>query len=251
MIITGCIIALLVILGMKNMVEHVSEPKKEFDLSLFKYKNGLMYFDNDAYESITGIDVCSFQRDIDWSRVKKDGIEFAILRCGFRDAIDGTLYYDPKFDEYAQQASAQGIDIGVYFYSSAISVQEVIEEAQYVESLIAPYKITYPVAYDMEFFENGRLNDLSQEEKTLFAKTFCDYFKERGYDTVVYGNIDWLTNQLNFDEIASNYKIWYAAYIESPQLDYPFDFWQYTSTGTVDGIEGNVDINLQIKKKEG
>ncbi len=245
--IIGCLICLL---GIVKTVEHFKEPIVEFDLTKFKYRNGFMYFDDDRYESITGIDVCSFQKHIDWNRVKKDGIQFVFVRCGFRDATDGTLYLDPKFDEYVNGATQAGLEVGIYFYSSAISYDEVIEEAQYVESLIAPYSISYPIAYDMEFYEGGRLNELSQEEKTLFARTFCDYFNERGYDTLVYGNLDWLTNQLNFNEIAGNYKVWYAAYLSSPQLEYPFTIWQYTSSGVVDGIEGNVDMNIYIKKIE-
>lgn len=240
---------LLAVLGFVKTVEHILTPQIQFDITKFKYKNGLMYYDDDEYESITGIDVCSFQKDIDWTRVKNDGIQFAIIRCGFRDATDGTLYLDPRFDEYARNALDAGVEIGIYFYSSAITMDELIEEAQYVEDLISTYDITYPIAYDMEFYENGRLNNLSVEDKTSFAMAFCDYFNQRGYQTLIYGNIDWLTNQLDFEQIKDSYKLWYAAYLEQPQLEYPFSMWQYSSMAKIDGIEGNVDINIYLKEK--
>ena len=242
------LIALLGLLKLRSAF--VVEEEFNWDNDKFVYENGLLVYDDSNYESITGIDVCSFNKDIDWQKVKADGIDFAILRCGFRDAIGGELYLDPKYDEYMQGALDAGIDVGIYFYSSALTIDEVYEEIEYVQSLVEPYDITYPIAYDMEPYENGRLNDISVEDATTFATTFCDAFNEMGYQTMIYGNKAWLTQNLDFEQIKDKYDIWYAAYISLPELEYPFTMWQYTSSGIVDGIEGNVDIDLYIKEKE-
>ena len=229
---------------LKGIVDSTAESAGSF-----YYKDGLMYFDNENYESITGIDVSEYQHEIDWNAVKNDGIDFVMIRCGFRGAEGGVLYEDEMYRDYIQGALDVGLDVGIYFFSSALTDEEIEEEVEFVDSLISDYDISYPIAYDMEYYENGRILSLSIEEKTRFAKYFCDAFNEKGYQTLIYGNKNWLENNLDIQSLYKNYDFWYAAYIEKPELNYPFVMWQYTSEGIVNGIDTNVDIDLYVKKK--
>jgi len=202
-----------------------------------------------------GIDVAKWQGVIDWKKVKESGVEFAIIRVGYRTQVDGTIYEDPYAEYNLQQAQANGIKIGVYFFSTAISKKEAIEEAKWVTDFIAPYPITYPVAYNCEGFTSpdSRQYKLTKDERTKIAMAFLDYVKEQGYEPMFYaakneleGNAMW-----NADKLSSKYKIWVAQY---PDEGYTKDsrstysgehaMWQYTNKGEVKGIKGAVDINI-------
>ena len=210
----------------------------------------------------TGIDVSSYQGTIDWAKVKKDGIEFAMLRAGFRgwgtsdDGTEGKLVQDTKFDENAKGAIKNGIPIGAYFFSQAINEQEAIEEAKFVVSIIKDYKITYPVVIDVEYSgapnHTGRADNVSKEMRTKICKAFADYIKKAGYTPMIYADKNFATNQLDMTKL-SGYSFWLAHYTGATQdnpLDKPssysgkFKMWQYTSSGKVNGITGNTDMNI-------
>lgn len=210
-------------------------------------ENGYMTLDNNLYTTKTGIDVSSFQREIDWAKVKESGIDFAIIRCGYRGATEGILYEDSTFKQNIESALENDIEVGVYFYSTAISEKELKEEVDFVLDLIKDYPIQFPVCYDMESYQKGdRISQLTQEQRTSFALEFCSQIEKAGYESMIYGNKNWLEKELDLDQIKKE-NIWYAAYIEKPDLSIHFKMWQYSNSGQIDGIATNVDLNIYLE----
>lgn len=199
-----------------------------------------------------GIDVSKWQGKIDWQKVKASGVQFAIIRIGYR-AENGQLYRDSNADYNIQQAQKAGVLVGVYFFSTAINQKEAIEEAEWTVSAIKGYSISYPVVYDCEGFKNAdsRMQSLTAKQRTQNALSFLDTVKKAGYDGMFYGSKADLTDKSAFDteEISKGYKIWVAQYknppypqSEKPDYNGKYDMWQYTNRGTVSGIEGNCDM---------
>ena len=211
--------------------------------------------DNNAEVITYGIDVAKWQGVIDWKQVKSSGVDFAMIRVGYRTLVDGTIYEDPYAEYNLQQAAANKIKIGVYFFSTAINKKEAIEEAKWVTEFIAAYPITYPVVYNCEGFTNpdNRQYGLSSDSRTELAIAFLDYIKEQGYEPMFYAAKNELENNAmwNTDKLSSKYKIWVAEY---PTEKYTRDsrssytgkhaMWQYTNKGEVKGIKAAVDINI-------
>ena len=196
---------------------------------------------------VAGIDVSKFQGNIDWSKVKQEKIDFAMLRVGYRGYTEGEIFIDSQFHEYALGASQNGIDLGVYFFSQAINEAEAIEEANFVLQQIVDYSIAYPVVFDMEdiFNTTTRTDGLSKNDITKITKAFCLRIKEAGYTPMIYGNSHWFFSNLNLEEIKDIDK-WYAQYASNPYYPYAFSIWQYTNSGQIDGIKGNVDLNISF-----
>ncbi|MBM6715746.1 glycosyl hydrolase family 25, partial [Gemmiger formicilis] len=192
-----------------------------------------------------GIDVSKFQGTIDWNAVKADGITFAIIRCGYRGYGSGALVEDSTFRRNIQGATAAGIKVGVYFYSQAINEAEAVEEASMVLSLVQGYSLPYGVYYDTEKVagDTGRADTISAAQRTACAVAFCETIRNAGYSAGVYSYASWFYNSLNFANV-SKYRIWIAQYRDTLDFAYSYNIWQYTSTGKVSGIKGNVDMNL-------
>lgn len=208
-----------------------------------------------------GIDVSKWQGKIDWQKVKNSGIEFALIRIGYRGE-NGIVYKDDNADYNIQQAQKAGVLVGVYFFSTAVSEAEAKEEAEWTLQAIEGYKISYPVVYDCEGYKNSmsRMFDLSAEERTVNAIAFLEIVKEAGYDAMFYGALGEIQDETYWDieKIEKRYKIWVAQYSGAiyPQKDKP-DYqgktsaWQYTNKGRVDGVSGNVDMVVcYFTKKE-
>lgn len=200
---------------------------------------------------IYGVDVSKWDGKIDWKQVKESGIHFAMVRVGYRTLESGTLYEDPYAKYNLQEAHANGIKVGAYFFSTAVNEQEVLEEAVWVSDFIKPYTISYPVAYDCEGFATSRQSVLTKEERTNLAITFLDVVKSNGYTPLFYGSKYDLNNQWNTSLLSSKYKIWAAQYPSTPYPETPKSsytgthaMWQFTSNGTVPGINPGVDINI-------
>lgn len=224
---------------------------KGYYVDKFRMRKQYMKYNDDRYTSVVGIDVSSHQGEIVWDQVAYDeNISFVMVRCGFRGATDGNLYMDDYFSYNMSNASYQGLDTGVYFYSTAVSKQEAKEEAEYVLSLIQYYNVTFPVAFDMEIYEHedGRVNALTKEQTTEIALTFCKAIEKEGYTPMIYGNLDWLENHLDMEQIP--YPVWYAAYQKQPAILEGFQMWQYTNQGKISGISTIVDLNVFIKEKD-
>lgn len=191
-----------------------------------------------------GIDVSKWQKRIDWDRVKRSGVEFAIIRCGYRGSSTGVLVEDPMFRENIEGAKAAGIKVGVYFYTQATNDVEAVEEASMVASLLKEYELDYPAFIDTESTGgNGRADGLPKDLRTKVCVAFCETIKSCGYDAGVYASRSWFYNNLNADEL-SEYVIWDAEYRNSPIYTGDYKLWQYTSNGMIDGITTRVDLNI-------
>lgn len=191
-----------------------------------------------------GIDVSRWNQTIDWKKVKEAGIEFAIIRCGYRGASSGALVLDPMYEDNIKGAIEAGIPVGVYFFTQAMSEVEAVEEASMVISLIEDYDVDYPVFLDSESAGGkGRADGLEADERTKYHKAFLETITSAGYEAGVYASKNWLNGRLDVTDL-SQYKIWMAEYADAPTYDKYYDMWQYTSKGTVDGIETRVDLDL-------
>lgn len=210
--------------------------------------NTLDYQVDGVSQAIKGIDVSVHQDSIDWNKVKNDGVEYAILRVGRRGYGTGEIGVDTLFEENIQGALDAGIDVGVYFFSQAITVTEAIEEADFVIDVIRGYDITYPVVFDLEeiYEDVARTDDLTQEMATKMTIAFCERVSEAGYTPMVYGNINWFMERVDISQL-EGYDKWFAQYFAQPFFPYELAIWQYTATGKVNGIDGDVDINMSFK----
>lgn len=195
-----------------------------------------------------GIDVSKWNEEIDWEKVKDAGIEYAIIRCGYRGASSGSLVIDPNFTENIEGAIAADIPVGVYFFTQAVTESEAVEEASMVIHLIEEYDVDYPVFLDSESAGGkGRADDLSVEQRTTVHDAFLQTIAAAGYETGVYGSRNWLEKQLDMERL-SDYNTWLAEYTEAPGYPEYYHIWQYTSKGTVPGISTRVDLNLCYMK---
>lgn len=205
-------------------------------------ENTQLQFDNGSAK--LGIDVSKWNQEIDWEAVKDAGIEFAIIRCGYRGASTGALVIDPRYEENIRGAIEAGIPVGVYFFTQARDEVEAVEEASMVIRLIEEYDVDYPVFLDSESAGgNGRADGLSKEERTTAHRAFLQTIEAAGYETGVYASRNWLNDEIDMTRL-SDYRVWLAEYADAPAYDEYYHMWQYTSKGTVDGISTNVDLNL-------
>lgn len=200
---------------------------------------------------LNGIDVSVYQGTIDWTKVSKSGVDFAMIRAGYRGYGDkGVLVEDSMFSKNVLGAKTNKMDIGIYFYTQAINVEEAKEEAKFVVNLIKKYGIDvkYPIAIDTELSPTGtgRADSISKEKRTEIVKAFCETIKQLGYKPMVYASKYWLYDNLNVQQI-SQYDTWLAHYTDKTDYKYSYTMWQYTSTGNVDGITGNVDKSYCYK----
>lgn len=195
--------------------------------------------------NVMGIDISKHNGTVDWNAVKNAGVDFVILRCGYRGSSSGVLVEDEKFRENIKGASAAGLKIGIYFFSQAVNEMEAVEEASLTLSLIKNYKISYPVYIDVEA-ANGRADGLSASERTKVITAFCETVRDSGYTAGVYSNKNWFTEKMNTGAFG-NYRIWLAQYTETPTYTGRYDMWQYSSRGTIPGIKGDVDLNISYQ----
>lgn len=212
-------------------------------------ENGRVTYRQNGHTAKTGIDVSIYQNEIDWQAVAADGIDFAIIRLGYRGYGTGGLMMDDRFTQNIKGALDAGLEVGVYFFSQAITPEEAEAEAAFVLNAIKGYQITYPVAFDWEPITEGhgaRTDDLSGDILTQCAVAFCREVEKAGYVPAVYINQD--LGYLHYDlRDLSEELVWLAEYKHKPNFYYNFHLWQYTHTGAVDGIEGNVDLNLDLR----
>lgn len=200
-----------------------------------------------------GIDVSKFQGDIDWNKVKNDGVEFAIIRCGYRGYETGKMVEDEKFEANIRGCNEVGLDAGVYFFTEAISEKEAREEADFVIDLLKEYEVNIqlPIVIDLEQSSNpskSRTTNISQEDRTKIVIAFCEEVKKAGYEPMIYGN---LKSHMRMSDIyqLEDYSKWFAYYRTPLRFPYNFDIWQYSATGSVNGIKGDVDMNIAFVKE--
>ena len=202
-----------------------------------------------------GIDVSSFQGEIDWDAVADDNIDFAMVRVGFRGTGTGSLNTDKYYEQNIRGAMRAGLETGVYFFAQAVTVEEAIEEADYVISLLDGLDINGPVAYDWEMHDSTyRVYGTSPEMATACAVAFCERIKDAGYTPMVYGGT--YVTYMKYDQGAlADYLSWYPEYKSEkseklcPTLVYHMDYWQFSSSRAVAGINGRVDMNIQFIRR--
>ncbi len=209
---------------------------------------GIQYtFSSEGVRSGTiGIDVSKFQKSINWTKVKNAGINFAIIRCGYRGYGSGVLVEDPMFRSHITGAKAAGLRVGVYFFSQAVTEAEAVEEASMAVKLAGTYGINMPIAIDSEYANGGagRADGLSKADRTRITIAFCNTVANSGYTPMVYASKNWFSEHLDPSQFPSSYRIWVAQYAAKCTYGGRYDIWQNTSKGTVDGVSGNVDMNV-------
>jgi GH25 family lysozyme M1 (1,4-beta-N-acetylmuramidase) len=219
-----------------------------YDDSLFYLDSkGFMQYADDSVDTMVGVDVSAWQENIDWKKVADYGVEFAMLRVGKRGTSVGTVTADEYFHQNVKGALENGIKVGVYIFSQATSAGEAMEEAKFVLGNIAGYDISFPVVFDWESVPdtNARTTGLSKQVLGEAADAFCGMIAAAGYTPMVYANMPIAYENYDLADIAE-YDFWLAQYSMKPYYYYNFSIWQYTSSGTVPGIPGPVDLDISF-----
>ncbi len=233
-----------------SMYRNLTCVQSPYQMSGFSCQDQRMMYSDDTYTSRLGIDISQYQGDIDWAQVKAAGFDFVFIRVGTRGYESGSIYEDERWAENLKEARAAGLDAGVYFFSGAVSEQEAEEEADYIIEKLNGEPLELGIVLDVETIGSGtsRHDDLSAEQYTANTSAFCERVKAAGYNPIVYSNIFWEATHYDMTKIG-NYDVWYADYMTTPQTPYMYRFWQYTDSGTVPGINGAVDLDVELIPK--
>ncbi len=224
-------------------------PLHGLNTSLFALdESGVVTYSDFTIKTSRGIDVSRYQGVIDWGLVKEDGVEFAMIRSGYRSYGTGVIKEDDTFVQNVTGALQNGLHVGVYFFSQAVNVDEAVEEAQFVADQLSAFKVDYPVVIDVEEIANDtyRQQELTPTELTDVVIAFCDKISEFGYTPMIYANMKYFMSRLEVERLVP-YEKWYAEYSAYPYYPYDIGMWQYSETGTVNGIDGKVDLNICFK----
>lgn len=199
-------------------------------------------------ESVLGIDVSSHQKQIDWQQVKAAGVEFVMIRLAYRGSIEGALVADEMAQDHYRGAKAAGLQVGGYIFTQSISVAEGIEDAEFVLSQVKDWELRMPLVYDWEIIdESYRNGKLDRQTLTDIMLSFCETVEAAGQEAMVYFNISNTKHNFYLEQL-EGYGFWLANYTDRLDFPYRVDMWQYTCTGAVAGIAGDVDINLYFPK---
>ena len=247
------LLCLLSACGAEKPVEESAEPvwsdpvpQNEYDAQAFAVAEGFLTYTG-GYSAV-GVDVSSHQGEVDWEQVAAAGVEFAMIRAGYRGYTEGGLFEDPCFRANMEGALAAGLGVGVYFFSQAVDEEEALEEAEFVLSLLEGYELTYPVVFDWErqSKEGSRTLHTDGETMTLCTIAFCRRVEAAGYIPMVYFSPSKGYGELDLERLME-WPFWLAHYTpdwEPTSFRYHFHIWQYDSAGSVPGIEGHVDLDL-------
>jgi len=254
-VVAVAVVVVLVILGVRMFAGLLTPiPSEEgytspYDWSKLDRTNGrYAYVVDGQVKSCLGIDVSEHDEDIDWQAVANDGIDFAIVRLGYRGSTEGILELDDYYEQNMAGAKAAGLDLGVYFFSQATTPDEAREEAAFVLANLKGASLVYPIAFDWERVSGlgeTRTAGMTSEEITAVADAFCDAIEAAGYRTLVYGN--GYDMRLVEEEATAGRHIWWAEYgVASPSHYLDISMWQYSSDGQVDGMHTGADMNLDL-----
>ena len=238
------ILSLLTACGSPKLAENPYGPED------FEYKD--VFLTCTAGESRLGVDVSSHQGVIDWQAVADSGVEFAMIRIGFRGYLEGEINTDTRARENIAGAKAAGLDVGVYFFSQALTRQEAAREAAWCVTFLENTELEMPLVFDWEHVESAEARTAGFEDGPLLtacAQSFCDVVSAAGYEPMVYFNVYQARDLYDLTALR-DYGFWLAQYQDG--LDYPHavDLWQYTDSGEVDGIQGRVDLDLWLPRVE-
>lgn len=235
--------------GKKTYYEIIKDaPKNDYDLENdLISENGILKYRDSKRESITGADLSKYNGAVDFAKLKEGGIKFVMLRLGSRGYGTGKITLDEKFVEYAQNAQVNGLQIGAYFYSQAVNETEAVEEANYIVGAVSGFNVKYPIAIDIERVtgDEARTDKLTNKERTAVVKSFCDTVKGYGYKPIIYATTEMLIGGLNLEEL-TDYDVWLADEKSPTKYPYRFSMWQYNKKGRIDGITGDIDLDLSF-----
>lgn len=222
-------------------------PANPYAAEDFEVANGFLNYRGDA-PSYVGVDVSSYQGEIDWQKAADAGVQFAVIRAGYRGYTEGALHEDECYRQNVEGALAAGLEVGVYFFSQAVNEAEALEEAEFLLELIQDDEITYPVVFDWEKQneETSRTRETGGDVMTACTVAFCRAVEEAGYLPMVYFSPFKGYTELDLKQLL-DWPFWLAHYTddwEPTSFRYDFAMWQYTSNGQVDGITGRVDLDL-------
>lgn len=222
--------------------------KNTYDFTnLSETANLRKYTDNGKKISYVGVDISKHNGNVNFRSMKSAGIDYVMIRLGARGYSTGQISLDDNFVQNMEAAIDAGLDIGVYFYSQAVTLEEVTQEANFVVQNLAPYKehINYPVAFDMENVANdkARIDGLSRDDKTSIAAAFLSGVQAAGYIPMIYGNKEWLIKNIDLAQL-QNYDVWLSQDEDIPDYPYQYTMWQYTTTGVLNGVTGDANLNL-------
>ena len=219
-------------------------PENSYDPAGFYEEGGFKRYKSEDTLASVGVDVSSHQQEIDWELVAANGVEFAMIRVGYRGYTEGEIQPDDYFLQNIEGARAAGLDVGVYFFSQALDEQEAIDEANYVLEQIKDYPLSYPVIFDWEDIEaDARTDGMDSVQLTKNAIAFCDTIKQAGYRAGVYFNQRFGYEEFDLESL-QDYVFCLAEYNDTPSFSFHFQIWQYCNNGRVDGIKTDVDLNL-------
>ncbi|MBR0153298.1 MAG: glycoside hydrolase family 25 protein [Lachnospiraceae bacterium] len=228
-------------------------PRHAYDWSKLKASGERLSYEDEGYQMHFGIDVSHHQGKIDWEKAAAAGVEFAIIRIAYRGyGESGNLLADKTAAANLDGAAAAGIAAGVYVFSQAINEEEAREEARFVLELLDGRELGLPVVFDPELIrdDTARTDDVTGEQFTANTREFCRVISEAGYRPMIYANMFWEAFLLDMTELA-DIPVWYADYEPAPQTPYGFEFWQYSESGSVPGIDGPVDLDVWFEKTSG
>lgn len=222
--------------------------KNTYDFTKLEDKAGLKrYVENGKKISYVGVDISKQSGSVNFTGLKAAGVDYVMIRLGSRGYSTGQISLDENFKENIEGAVAEGLDVGIYFYSQAINQDEAIQEANFVVQNLDPYRgsIKYPIAFDMEFVANdeARIDGLSREDRTSIATSFLEGVKAAGYIPMFYGDKEWLIKEIDLAKL-QDYDVWLSQDTDIPDYPYQYAMWQYTSTGVVNGIKGDANLNI-------
>lgn len=227
-------------------------PKNTYINDNFKLdSNGRMtyYTDKNEVASCMGVDLSEYQGVVDFYKLREQGFDFVILRIGGRYyGEEGAMYVDTNYHNYYKLAKEAGLHVGGYFFSQAKNAEEGAQEAEFVLDLIRGMDFDYPIAFDWEIIEDdkARTDDVSGEDLTNAALAFCDIIKENGFHPIIYSNTNLMYYKYDLERL-KDVDFWVADYEKHPSMYYHFTMWQYAIDGQVEGINGNVDMNICLK----
>lgn len=222
--------------------------KNTYDYEGLVFNDPIMkYFKESQKASYMGVDVSKYQTIVDYNKLKKAGVEFVMVRLGARGYGSGKLVLDDYFKDNMNGAIGSGLEVGVYFFSQAVTEEEAVEEANMVIENLKEFTVNYPVAFDMEIVadDTQRIALLNKEQRTKIATAFLDKIKEAGYKPMLYGDKEWLLAKVDL-ALLEQYDIWLSQESDVPDFPYRFAMWQYSTQGSIDGIAGKADLNISF-----
>ena len=220
--------------------------KNNYSKSRFVYKNPIMsYYLNGKEASWCGVDISSKQEGVDFKKLKKAGCDFVMIKVGGRGYSSGEIVLDEKLKDYMTGAKNAGLDIGVYFFSQAITEDEVEEEVETLLEAIKDYSVKYPVVIQMQEIEGdiARVDSLDMDSRTELTKLFLSEVEDAGYKPMLYGNKEWLVTKIDLEALAE-YDVWLSQEADTPDYPYEFNMWQYEKTGKISGISEETGLNI-------